>query len=87
MRPFKDRPCPHGEIQLASMATIKTALTNADALWLAAGRANGAVRPKPRLKILSCRFNIGKFLEELKGAYRASTHRVTLTETKSILKQ
>src|SRR5258708_6006637 len=75
MRPLENRSRPHREVQLASVAAVETALTDAYAVPLAARRADRAIRPQTALKILSGALGVGVLLKELEGAYRASAHR------------
>ena len=71
MGSLEDSASSDSEILMAVVAAIESRLARSDSIF-AAG-ANGAldpIWPKPRFKIGSRRFFVGKHLEQLKGADR-----------------
>lgn len=70
MRPLENRARPHGEVQLAGVAAVVSALAGRDALAVLALRAFDAVRPQTAFEIGASARLIGEGLEQLERANR-----------------
>jgi len=86
VRPLKDGASSDGEVQFARVAAIETALARRDVLRAFAGRAERPVSPDARFQKEPRRLGIGKHLENLKRAYGAFAHALSVDNSLAFVK-